>query len=59
MLLSVSTEREYIIAVNNGKTNYVDIKEGLASHDSTEVFGNLKPGTTVITNANDEIKTER
>lgn len=51
-----STEREYVIAVNNGKTNYVDIKEGLASHDSTEVFGNLKPGTTIITNANDEIK---
>jgi len=51
-----STEREYVITVSNGKTNYVDIKEGLASHDSTEVFGNLKPGITIITNANDEIK---
>ncbi|MBS1532667.1 MAG: hypothetical protein JSU01_20355 [Bacteroidetes bacterium] len=51
-----STEREYVIAVNDGKTSYVDVKEGLASHDSTEVFGNLKPGNQVITNANDEIK---
>jgi len=51
-----STEREYVIAVNGGRTNYVDIKEGLASHDSTEVFGNLKPGNAIITNANDEIK---
>ncbi|HVS93901.1 MAG TPA: efflux RND transporter periplasmic adaptor subunit [Mucilaginibacter sp.] len=51
-----STEREYVIAVDNGKTNYVDVKDGLNSHDSTEVFGNLKPGNTIITNANDEIK---
>jgi len=51
-----STERQYVIAVNKGRTNYIDIKAGLASHDSTEVFGDLKPGTTIITNANDEIK---
>lgn len=51
-----STEREYVITVNNGKTNYIDIQEGLASHDSTEVFGDLKPGTIIVTNANDEIK---
>ncbi len=51
-----STERKYVIAVNNGKASYVDVKEGLAAHDSTEVFGDLKPGTSVVTNANDEIK---
>ncbi len=51
-----STEREYVVKVNNGKANLVDIKEGLASHDSTEVFGNLKAGDRIITVANDEIK---
>lgn len=51
-----STERKYVIAVNNGKTSYVDVKEGLAAHDSSEVFGDLKPGTSIVTNANDEIK---
>jgi len=51
-----STEREYVIAVNDGKTNYINVKEGLTSHDSTEVFGNLTPGNSIITNANDEIK---
>ena len=51
-----STEREYVVAVNNGKTNYVDIKEGLASHDSTEVFGNLKPAEKIVLNATDDIK---
>ena len=51
-----STERQYVVAVNDGKTAYVDVKEGLATHDSTEVFGNLKPGTTIVTKANDEIR---
>jgi len=51
-----STEREYVVKVNNGKANLVDVKEGLASHDSTEVFGNLKEGDNIITVANDEIK---
>lgn len=51
-----STEREYVITVKNGKAALVDIKEGLAAHDSIAVFGNLTPGQTIIKNANDEIK---
>lgn len=51
-----STERQYVITVHNGKTAYADIKEGLTTRDSTEVFGDLKPGSLIITNANDEIK---
>jgi RND family efflux transporter MFP subunit len=51
-----STEREYVIAVRNHKADLVDIKEGLASGDSTEVFGNLKPGDQILLNASDEIK---
>jgi membrane fusion protein, multidrug efflux system len=51
-----STEREYIVLVKDSKAALVDIKEGLASHDSTEVFGNLKAGDHILTTANDEIK---
>ncbi len=51
-----STEHEYVIAVNDGKANLVDVKEGLASSDSTEVFGNLKAGDKVVLHGNDEIK---
>jgi len=51
-----STEREYVITVQNGKAALVDIKEGLTTHDSTEVFGNLHPGLTIVKNASDEIK---
>ncbi|WP_183581004.1 efflux RND transporter periplasmic adaptor subunit [Mucilaginibacter sp. X5P1] len=51
-----STEHEYVISVNDGKANLVDVKEGLASSDSTEVFGNLKAGDKVVLHGNDEIK---
>lgn len=51
-----STEREYVIAVKNGKAVLTDIKEGLTRHDSTEVFGNLKANDTILKNASDEIK---
>ena len=51
-----STEKEYVIAVRNGKANLVDIKEGLASNDSTEVFGDLRSNDKVLLHASDEIK---
>ena len=51
-----STEREYVIVARNGKANLVDVKEGLVSNDSTEVFGKLKAGDKIILHPSDEIK---
>jgi len=51
-----STEHEYVIAAKDNKAVLVNIKEGLAGNDATEVFGDLKPGDKIITNPNDEIK---
>lgn len=51
-----STEKEYVVAVRAGKATQVDIKEGLASNDSTEVFGDLKPNDKILLHASDEIK---
>ncbi|MDB5025962.1 MAG: mdtE 2 [Mucilaginibacter sp.] len=51
-----STEREYVISVENGKANLVNIKEGLTGHDSTEVFGNLKVKDHILLHASDEIR---
>jgi len=51
-----STERQYVIAVREGKAVFVDIKEGLAGNDATEVFGSLKPTDQIVTNPTDEIK---
>jgi RND family efflux transporter MFP subunit len=52
-----STERHYIITLNNGITHYVNVQDGNSVNDSTEVYGNnLQAGDTLISNANDEIK---
>jgi membrane fusion protein (multidrug efflux system) len=51
-----STEKEYVIAIRNGKAVLINIKEGLAGNDFTEVFGDLKADDKVISKPNDEIK---
>ena len=51
-----STEHEYVVKDSAGKAELVNIKEGLASNDSTEVFGNLKANDKVLVQASDEIK---
>ena len=51
-----STEREYVIAVRDGKAKLIDIKEGLAGKDSTAVFGALSAKDQIITKASDELK---
>lgn len=51
-----STEREFIATVKNGRTALINIKEGLSSHDSTEVFGNIHAYDKIVLHANDELK---
>jgi len=51
-----STEHKYVVAVREGKAHLIDVKEGLASHDSTEVFGDLKANEKIVINASDNIE---
>ncbi|GAB2832236.1 efflux RND transporter periplasmic adaptor subunit [Ferruginibacter profundus] len=52
----ISTERKYVLVVNNGKVSKVDVSTGNSTAGKTEVFGALKEGDQVIAVANDEIK---
>jgi len=51
-----STEREYVIKDSSGRATIVNIKEGLVSNDSTEVFGSLKANDKILLHASDEVK---
>ncbi len=51
-----STEGKYLLVVRNGKTVRVDVKEGNSADDSTEIFGNIKPGEKVVLHATDDMK---
>lgn len=50
-----STERQYVIKVENGKASLVSIQEGLRTTDSTEVFGALRAGDEILLHATDEV----
>lgn len=51
-----TTERKYVIAVDNNVTKWIDISEGNQGNDSTEIFGNLHNGDNVIVNASYQLK---
>jgi len=51
-----STEKKYVLLVKSCKIVKVDVTTGNETAHSTEVFGNLVKGDSVIAEANDEIK---
>jgi RND family efflux transporter MFP subunit len=51
-----ATDRTFVVRVRNGKTEWVDVKTGLASGPLTEVFGDLQPGDLVAARGTDEIR---
>ncbi len=51
-----TTEKKYVVVSDNGVAKWCDVSEGNQSNDSTEIFGNLRNGDMVVTNASYQIK---
>jgi RND family efflux transporter MFP subunit len=51
-----TTDRTFVVRVKNGRTEWVDVKTGLASGPLVEVFGDLHPGDQVAARGTDELK---
>lgn len=51
-----TTERKYVIVVDNNTAKWVDVSEGNQENDSTEIFGNVHDDDQVIVNAGYQIK---
>ena len=51
-----STEQKYVLLVRSGRIVKVDVTSGNESGPSTEVFGNLAKGDSVISDATEEIR---
>lgn len=49
-------ERIFVVRINSGVAEWVDVKTGATSGSLTEVFGNLHAGDTVALHATDEIR---
>jgi len=55
----ISTEKKYVIKVQNNKAVIVDVTTGNEDKGMIEIFGDVKAGDSVIENANDEIKQDQ
>ncbi|MBA3827941.1 MAG: efflux RND transporter periplasmic adaptor subunit [Taibaiella sp.] len=51
-----TTERKYVVAVNNGQAKYMDVTIGNQQGDTVEVFGTLEKNTQIIRNPTYQIK---
>ena len=51
-----TTDRVFVVRVRNGKTEWVDVKTGLASGPLVEVFGGLQAGDEIIARGTDEMR---
>jgi membrane fusion protein, multidrug efflux system len=51
-----TTERTFVIRVNNGVAQWVNVSRGARVGDLVEVFGALKDGDTIVRRGTDEIR---
>jgi RND family efflux transporter MFP subunit len=51
-----TTERTFVVRVNNGAAQWVNVGRGARIGDLVEVFGQLKDGDTIVRRGTDEIR---
>ena len=51
-----TTGRTFVVRVRNGRTEWIDVKTGLASGPLVEVFGDLRAGDEIATRGTDEMR---
>jgi len=54
-----STEKKYVIKVQNHKALLIDVTTGNEDKGVIEIFGDVKAGDSIIAKANEEIKQEQ
>jgi membrane fusion protein (multidrug efflux system) len=51
-----TTERTFVIAIRNGRAEWVDVRRGTGMGDQVEIFGKLHAGESVVYRATDELR---
>jgi membrane fusion protein, multidrug efflux system len=54
--IASTTGRTFVVRVRNGRTDWVDVKTGLAAGSLVEVFGDLRVGDEIAVRGTDEIR---
>jgi len=51
-----TSERQFVVRVQNGVAEWVDVRRGEVSADLIEIFGDLREGDVIVRRGNDEIR---
>jgi RND family efflux transporter MFP subunit len=51
-----TTDRTFVVRIRNGKAEWVDVKTGLTSGTSVEIFGDVHAGDEIAVRGTDEIR---
>jgi membrane fusion protein (multidrug efflux system) len=54
--IATTQEKKFIIRVNQGKAEWVDVRQGMTVDAGIEIFGNISAGDTLLRKATDERK---
>jgi RND family efflux transporter MFP subunit len=54
--VATTTERTFVIRVNTGRAEWVDVRKGARFENDVEVIGSVRAGDTVVLRASDEIR---
>jgi membrane fusion protein (multidrug efflux system) len=54
--VATTTDRMFVVRVRNGRTEWVDVKTGLAQGPLIEVFGDLQAGDEIAMRGTDELR---
>ncbi len=54
--IATNLEKRFVIRLKEGKTEWIDVKNGFSQNDKIEIFGSLNEGDLLLVGATDEIK---
>lgn len=54
--IATNLEKRFVIRLNDGKAEWIDVRSGFSQNDKVEIFGSLKEGDLLLVGATDEIK---
>lgn len=54
--IATTLERKFVIRVQAGKVQWVDVRQGMTTDKGVEVFGDIRAGDTIVLKATDERK---
>ena len=54
--IATTLEKKFVIKYDNGLTQWIDVRNGINMDSTVEIFGNIKPGDTLLKKATDEVK---